>query len=228
VLALGALGVAAVVSAGRGDGGRPDPLAATAPDTTTTTPSRSTTTTASTTTVVVSPTDEFSIAAGSTGVVGSAGPLFTYTVEVEAGIPIDVDSFAQEVAVTLAEPRGWTATGTVRLQRVDAAVVPTFRIRLATPPTVDAHCAPLATNGTYSCRNGAEVMVNLTRWSEGAEPAELSLEQYRHYVISHEVGHALGHEHVDCPAPGALAPVMLQQTKGLQGCAPNPWPYPQH
>ena len=97
---------------------------------------------------------------------------------------------------------------------------------MATPPTVDAHCAPLVTHGDLSCRNGADVMINLTRWTEGAAPSELPLEEYRHYVISHEVGHALGHSHRGCPGLGAIAPVMLQQTKGLEGCAPNPWPFP--
>ena len=55
------------------------------------------------------------------------GPLRTYVVEVEEGIPIDPAAFAAAVDATLADPRGWTAPGDVSLQRVgpdDGPVVP--------------------------------------------------------------------------------------------------------
>jgi hypothetical protein len=154
------------------------------------------------------------------------GGLRTYTVEVEEGIPFDVAAFAVLVDEILADPRGWTSAGDVTLQRVGPETEPDMRVRLATPATTDVHCAPLDTHGDVSCRNGADVMINLTRWLEGAAGSGLPLDEYRRYLISHEVGHALGHEHVGCPGPGQLAPVMLQQTLGLEGCLPNPWPYP--
>jgi hypothetical protein len=173
----------------------------------------------------IAPTDEFSVAAGSGPVVGS-GERYTYTVEVEAGIPIDPEALAAVVDAALGDPRGWTAAGAVSLQRVGPSDAPRFHIRLATPATTDARCAPLETDGEVSCRNGADVMINLRRWLEGAPASELSIRDYRTYVVNHEVGHALGYDHVDCPGPGAVAPVMVQQTLGLGGCLPNPWPHP--
>jgi hypothetical protein len=167
----------------------------------------------------------FDVAPG-TGAVTGGGDLSTYAVEVEQGIPVDLVAFAGLVERVLGDPRGWTAAGDVALQRIGPEAEPTFRVRLATPATTDAHCAPLDTYGELSCRNGAEVMVNLRRWVEGAPASRLSLARYRAYVISHEVGHALGHDHVDCPGAGQVAPVMLQQTLGLGGCTPNPWPFP--
>lgn len=217
-LAVATVGVLALVSGAEGPGRDPVTRA--------TTTSRPPATTASTLDAgVIPPSDQFSVAPGSGPAVGQ-GELRTYTVEVEVGIPIDPADLAAVVDAVLADPRGWTAAGDVALQRVAPDQEPSFRIRLATPATTDAHCAPLDTYGELSCRNGADVMLNLRRWVSGAAPSEMSLAEYRKYMVSHEVGHALDRDHEACPGPGVLAPVMLQQTLGLDGCRPNPWPFP--
>lgn len=148
---------------------------------------------------------------------------FTYTVEVEENLDFTPDRVAGFVDATLTDSRSW-GTDTRPLVRVNT--VPSARVLLATPETADALCAPLETGGRLSCRNGANVVINAWRWVNGT-PGYTKLRDYRRYVINHEVGHALGFAHQECPGPGTLAPVMLQQTLGLDGCRPNPWPEPR-
>ncbi|HVL86066.1 MAG TPA: DUF3152 domain-containing protein [Pseudonocardia sp.] len=101
-----------------------------------------------------------------------------------------------------------------------------LRVILAGPTTAERLCRPLDTGGRLSCRVGDRVVITHHRWVEGTAEYAPDLTAYRRYVVNHEVGHALGHGHVRCPGPGRPAPVMQQQTLGLDGCAPNPWPYP--
>lgn len=144
----------------------------------------------------------------------------TYRVEVERGLPFDVDEVGSFVEATLADDRSWAAKHA--LSRVDGES--DLRIVVASPATADSLCAPLDTGGRLSCRNGSDVVINGWRWQYGADSYSGELESYRRYVVNHETGHALGYGHVGCPARGELAPVMLQQTKGLGGCVANPWP----
>lgn len=163
----------------------------------------------------------YTVAAGVSPSVGSGRPV-TYSVEVEEGLPFDLTGFAATVDDVLADPRGWTAVQATAVRRVP--LLPRFRIRLASPRTADALCAPLRTGGRLSCHNGPMVVLNAWRWAHGADAYRDDLAHYRVYMVNHEFGHALGHGHVGCPEPGRPAPVMLQQTLRLDGCRANPWP----
>jgi predicted small secreted protein len=165
----------------------------------------------------------FAVASGTSAVVGTGLPV-RYTVEVETGLPFDPAGVAGAVDATFADPRSWTADGRTAFQRVDAGG--DLRVLVTTPATTDRLCAPLRTRGEVSCRQGDLVVLNAKRWALGIEAYAGALEDYRRYLVNHEVGHALGHGHVSCPGSGQLAPVMQQQTYGLDGCLPNPWPNP--
>ncbi|MFP5309567.1 MAG: DUF3152 domain-containing protein [Actinomycetes bacterium] len=168
-------------------------------------------------------------APGTTDVVGTGGRLTTYVVEVEPGTsPETPASFAAQVDAALLDPtRGWTARGSHRLQRVDDPAAADLVVLLASPATVDRICARagLRTGGIFSCWSGRTAAINARRWHEGARDHP-DLARYRVYVANHEVGHGLGHGHVDCPGAGRPAPVMMQQTKTVGACTPNGWPYP--
>jgi Ca2+-binding RTX toxin-like protein len=165
-------------------------------------------------------------------VVGPEGPRYgaepftTFDVTIEEGVPVGYEHFVAAIDRYLGDARSWIGDGRTGLKRVAADGA--FSIILATPATVDRLCAPLRTGGYYSCRNGRNVVINRDRWLTATAWWPAPLETYRQYVINHEVGHYLGHGHVSCPGTGRLAPVMMQQTKSLDGCIANGWVYPNN
>jgi hypothetical protein len=157
---------------------------------------------------------------------GKARRTYTVRVEVEQGLNIDPTAFASFVMATLNDKRSWTEHGKRRFARTDAANAD-IRVLLASPALSARICLPLRTYGKLSCRHGANTAV-LTdyRWVKAIAEYGKNRTGYRHYVVNHEVGHVLGHHHEYCAGEGRLAPLMMQQTKGLKGCRPNPWPHP--
>lgn len=152
-----------------------------------------------------------------------AGTVHRYALRVENGTGIDPQAAAQEVAAILADERGWTAVQDVSFEQVADPEQADFTISLASPPTVDELCLPARTHGIWSCRIGPDVALNSDRWVH-MTPTYSDVAEYRAYMVNHEVGHFLGLGHESCGGEGLAAPVMMQQSKGLQGCRANAWP----
>ena len=145
--------------------------------------------------------------------------VLTYRVATRGEVGAEAAGFAAAVAAVYADPRGWPR-GHRRFAQV--ATGGDFTVVLAQAsllPSYSRSCSAL-----YSCRVGRDVVLNVDRWRSGARAFPGSLAQYRQMVLNHETGHWLGLGHASCPGRGKPAPVMQQQSKGMQGCTPNAWP----
>lgn len=152
----------------------------------------------------------------------SGSRVVSYTITTKGATRSNLAEFSDQAHQTLNSSRGWSRLG-LEFRQVPAGG--DFNLVLSEAsqvPTFSPGCS-----AQWSCRVGVSVIINDDRWS-GATAAWNSagggIRDYRHMVINHEVGHWLGHGHAGCPAPGAMAPVMLQQSIDLQGCKFNPWP----
>ncbi len=154
----------------------------------------------------------------------SAGRLIRFDVKVEDNLDIDPDEAAKVIAGVLNDERSWRGSGRWRFELVSGdSERAELHAYIVTPGTTDRLCAPLLTQGEVSCQNGDRVVLNAKRWQSGAEAYGRDVVNYRRYLVNHEFGHYIGYGHVDCPGRGRPAPVMMQQTKGLDGCRKNPW-----
>jgi hypothetical protein len=139
-----------------------------------------------------------------------------YTTVVDKDVYYDSKQFAQEVETYLADPDGWISHG--------------YTFVRSRNPEVVIHLSSSAYLGKNGCKdselscaemNGRNMYLNADRWLKGASKSKLQLKDYRQYMVSHEMGHILGYNHVSCPGNGNPAPVMLQQTRGIGTCKPN-------
>ncbi|AWZ15669.1 hypothetical protein DRB96_29270 [Streptomyces sp. ICC1] len=163
------------------------------------------------------------------------GKVVRYRVDVEQGLGLDPQLFAEAVHRTLNDDRSWGHGGTKTFERVPGGEAD-FVITLASPGTTGVWCRKSGLDTTVdnvSCDSAStdRVMINAYRWAQGsATYGADEMFAYRQMLINHEVGHRLGHGHVSCQTPGALAPIMQQQTKSLDvngiQCKANPWVFP--
>ena len=148
---------------------------------------------------------------------------FNFAIKIEPSLGIDLICIENLLYLTLNNDLGWSNVTEKSFQLTNAEDSDYVYI-FASPDKTDELCAPLETNNIYSCRNENNIVINFFRWKDGAVDFKKDMEMYRIYLINHETGHILGWGHVDCPKEGAIAPVMMQQSKGTNGCVPYGWP----
>ena len=148
---------------------------------------------------------------------------FNYGIRIEPSLGLDPLCIKNLLFLILNNDLGWTNVAEKSFQLTSAEESDYVYI-FASPNKTDELCAPIETNSIYSCRNENNIVLNFFRWQEGAVDFKNDMETYRIYLINHETGHILGWGHVGCPKEGAVAPVMMQQSKGTDGCIPYGWP----
>jgi hypothetical protein len=158
-------------------------------------------------------------------------------IKVDQDIMYSEDKFIIEVKNILMDHRGWNSKGYnfvfVSKSVFDKIVVKRgsslkFILRLSQNKTIVDECG-FDINEKLSCYNPTvnppNVLINYYRWMNGSRFSKLSVQDYKKYVINHEVGHALGRDHVTkCICKECKVPVMMQQTISIGKCKPNPWP----
>ncbi|WP_182524254.1 DUF3152 domain-containing protein [Nocardioides dongkuii] len=146
----------------------------------------------------------------------------TYRVETRGRVTASVRQFRRLVQQTYDHPRGWRGAG-VRFRPVArGGQISVVLAEASRVPDFSPVCS-----STWSCRVGRYVIINQDRWKHASpawNAANGALRGYRHMVVNHETGHWLGFGHAGCPGRGRPAPVMMQQSKGLDGCRFNPFP----
>lgn len=146
----------------------------------------------------------------------------TYDVATRGRITTSVATFKRQAQETYADARGWRAGGIAFRPVPRGGDFTLVLAEASTLPSFGVGCSTM-----WSCRVGRFVVINQDRWkfaSPAWNQARAGRRDYRHLVVNHETGHWLGRGHAGCPGAGRPAPVMMQQSKGVEGCRFNPWP----
>ncbi|SBV27579.1 Protein of unknown function [Micromonospora krabiensis] len=138
-------------------------------------------------------------------------------VEIDTGVDLDLAEVAVEVDWMVNDPRGW---------RVD---LDQFTLRIVEPGI--GGTTSMDSKGHIGMAYDAEDLALITEeaWTVlGPRFAAVggTLQDQRTWIVLHELGHLLGHPHVDCPAAGQMAPVMRGANFELGDCTYNVWPHP--
>jgi len=163
--------------------------------------------------------------------------FLTYTVKFDKSLMMNETLVENKIKSVLQDPRGWLSHGYI-FEQVDKGYKSEgyksdkryksdgyksdIIIKIVPAKTVEKicsfkglSCADISNNTIY---------INVNRWKRGSKHSKLNLDNYRIYLVNHEIGHLLGRGHSECLKNNSKVPVMVQQTLGIGKCKPNPWP----
>lgn len=148
----------------------------------------------------------------------------TYCTAVRGVSPSVLAELNGKLAATYADARGWNDGGRIVFQHVSSGCQ--YTVWMSAPSQMTSFGA--ICDAFYNCQVGTNVIMNYDRWKSATPPwnkTGRNLEDYHVLMINHETGHRLGFlDNPACPAAGKPAPVMMQQSISLKGCAFNIWP----
>jgi hypothetical protein len=155
---------------------------------------------------------------------GAHARTLTYCTVADGVAQSGLGDLKGKLAVAYGDPKGWNNNGAIAFRHVDSGC--DYRVVLAAPAKMTSYGA--ICDDFYNCQVGNNVIVNNDRWLYATEPwnkTGQTLETYRLLIINHETGHRLGlRDYNVCSGAGQPAPIMMQQSIDLMGCAFNVWP----
>jgi hypothetical protein len=132
---------------------------------------------------------------------------------------------AEKTRQVLNDPRGWLKYGYKFVEQTEPTTDKVLHIIFKSYDTI-LKIAPSHSKFSYYRPAFHDIHINMKNWN-GGSASSLPLDDYRSYVINHEVGHALGLDHAKCPKAGGPGSVMQQMTRGpafISPCIENAWP----
>ena len=156
-----------------------------------------------------------------------------YTIRFGNELSVQKGRIIRKVESVLTDKRGWLRMGyKFRLvyekgdEKGDGERVHTREVDFVIMFVTGSYIEKVCKFSGLSCAdiNKKIIYMNIDNWRSGKRLSGLNKEDYRTYMINHEVGHILGRGHNKPGKPGTRVPVMVQQTLGISQCRPNPWP----
>ena len=163
-------------------------------------------------------------------------------VTIDNDVTYDFDTFFEKLKSVILDEREWSKKEYyfMFVSSTKFSIVPDkprkpnhykkLIIRLSQNDTVRDQCSTIykGKDLRLSCFDPTvcpnEILINEYRWKHGSKESKLSMDDYRTYIVNHEMGHALGRYHSECTCDGCDVPVMVQQTLSIGNCKPNPGP----